>query len=145
MSTSNALQLYIMGCLSDMLTFIGVCVFRIYTPLDVLFRPRRMKPCLRGLRITQAQTSMRIRAVWSAPLLVLYLDLLERNFNFLYSLWSWGDWFVSGNVGNPVARFCRDKTDLIRPLLGSAHYWNIRIIFRDSHLNMLVFMFPLRV
>ena len=40
-----------------------------------------------GLQTTQAQTSLRIRAVWSAPLLfaywkVSYLDLLHAKFQF---------------------------------------------------------------
>ena len=40
-----------------------------------------------GLQTTQAQTSLRIRAVWSAPLLyaywkVSYLDLLQAKFQF---------------------------------------------------------------
>ena len=43
------------------------------------------KPIFRGLRTTQAQTSLRIHAVWSAPLLfafwkVSYLDLLLAEF-----------------------------------------------------------------
>ena len=45
------------------------------------------KPVLGGLRTTQAQTSLRIRAVWSAPLLfairkVLYVNLLHVKFQF---------------------------------------------------------------
>ena len=64
------------------------------------------KPVFSGLRTTQAQTSLRIRAVWSAPLLfafwkVSYVNLLQVNFNFLASLCSWGGWFESRFVGNP--------------------------------------------
>ena len=45
------------------------------------------KPVLNGLRTTQAQTSLRIRAVWSAPLLfafwkLSYVDLLQVKFLF---------------------------------------------------------------
>ena len=45
------------------------------------------KPVFGGLRTTQAQTSLRIRAVWSAPLFfaywkVSYLDLLQAKFQF---------------------------------------------------------------
>ena len=45
------------------------------------------KPVFGGLRTTKAQTSLRIRAVWSAPLLfaywkVSYLDLLQAKFQF---------------------------------------------------------------
>ena len=45
------------------------------------------KPVFGGLRITKAQTSLRVRAVWSAPLLfaywkVSYLYLLQGNFRF---------------------------------------------------------------
>ena len=51
--------------------------------LDLVAR----KPVFRGLQTTQAQTSLRIRAVWSAPLLfaywkVSYLDLLRAKFQF---------------------------------------------------------------
>ena len=46
------------------------------------------KPDFDGLRTTKTQTSLRIRAVWSAPLIFaywkeFYLDLLRRDFNFL--------------------------------------------------------------
>ena len=45
------------------------------------------KPVFEGLRTTRAQTSLRISAVWSAPLLftywkVPYLDLLRAKFQF---------------------------------------------------------------
>ena len=45
------------------------------------------KPVFGGLRTTKAQTSLRIRAVWSAPLFfaywkVSYLDLLRPKFQF---------------------------------------------------------------
>ena len=64
------------------------------------------KPVFRGLQTTMAQTSLHIRAVWSAPLLfaywkVSYLNLLQVKFNFLASLWSWGDWFESRSFWNP--------------------------------------------
>ena len=52
-----------------------------------VYGPRRDKTCFGGLRTTQAQTSLRIRAVWSAPLLfafmkVPYVDLLQMKFQF---------------------------------------------------------------
>ena len=44
------------------------------------------KPVFGGLRTTKAQTSLRICAVWSAPLLFtywkVYLDLLQGKFQF---------------------------------------------------------------
>ena len=45
------------------------------------------KPVFGGFWTTQTQTSLRIRAVWSAPLLfafrkVPYVDLLQMNFQF---------------------------------------------------------------
>ena len=51
--------------------------------LDLVAR----KPVFRGLRTTQAQTSLRIRAVWSAPLLlalwkVSYINLIQVKFQF---------------------------------------------------------------
>ena len=65
-----------------------------------------------GLRTTQAQTRLRIRSVWSAPLLftfwkVSYLDLLQ-----VFSLCSWGDWFETRFVGNPQDRFSHDKAQI---------------------------------
>ena len=52
-----------------------------------LYGPRREKTCLRGLRTTEAQTSLRTHTVWSAPLLfafwkVPYLSLLQAKFQF---------------------------------------------------------------
>ena len=37
-----------------------------------IYGPRWEKTCLRGLRVTKAQNSLHIRAVWSAPLLFPY-------------------------------------------------------------------------
>ena len=37
--------------------------------LVVPYEPRHEKPCFSYMRITKAQISLRIRAVWSAPLL----------------------------------------------------------------------------
>ena len=47
---------------------------RKYDPLNehTKLEPRRGKTGLRGLRTTQTQTSLRIRAVWSAPLLFAF-------------------------------------------------------------------------
>ena len=64
------------------------------------------KPVFGGLRTTKAQTSLRILAEWSAPLLFTYwkesyLNLPPAKFQFLASLCSWGDWFESHFVRNP--------------------------------------------
>ena len=50
-----------------------------------IWAPDARKPVFGGLRTTKAQTSLRIRAVWSAPLLfafwkVPYLSLLQAKF-----------------------------------------------------------------
>ena len=63
-------------------TFVGFFKIKIGTN-----GPRREKPCLRWLSTTKAQTSMRIRAVWSAPLSfaywkVSYLDMHQAKFLF---------------------------------------------------------------
>ena len=55
--------------------------YHYYMSLDV------RKPVFRDLQTTQAQTSLRIRAVWSAPLLfvlwkVSYVNLLQVKFEF---------------------------------------------------------------
>ena len=77
--------------------------------------PEARKPVFRGLRITLAQTSRRIRAVRSEPLLfafwkVSYLGLLQAK--FLDSLCSWGDWFKPWFFKNPEDRFCRVKAQI---------------------------------
>ena len=61
---------------------------------------------------TKAQTSLRIRAVWSAPLLFAFRKVpthinacYKRNFNFLASHCSWAGCFESHFVGNPEDRF----------------------------------------
>ena len=50
------------------------------------YGPRHEKPVFGGLRTTKAQTSLRIRTVWSVPLLFAYwkvsfLDLLQAKFH----------------------------------------------------------------
>ena len=37
----------------------------------------------------------------------------KRNFKFLASLCSWGDWFESHFVWNPEDRFCRDEAQIL--------------------------------
>ena len=54
--------------------------------------------CLRGLRTTKVQNSLRIRPVWSGPLLFTfwkesYLDFLQAKFQFSICLYSWAGWF----------------------------------------------------
>ena len=46
----------------------------------LLYGPRPEKTCLRGWRTTKAQTSLFIRAVWSAPLLFAYWKVSYKNF-----------------------------------------------------------------
>ena len=75
------------------------------------------KPVFGVLRITQAQTSLRICAVWSAPLLfafwkVQYVTCYRWNFNLLANLCSWGDWFETHFVGNPKDRFYPDEAHI---------------------------------
>ena len=55
------------------------------------------KPVFGGLWTTQAQTSLRIHAVWSAPLLfafwkVLYVNLLQVKFQSALKLACWKPW-----------------------------------------------------
>ena len=65
-----------------------------------------------GLLSKQAQTSLHIRADWSAPLLFAFwkvssLNMLQAKFDILAILCSWGDWFESHFDGNPEGRFSR--------------------------------------
>ena len=76
------------------------------------------KPVFGGLRSTQAQTSLRIRAVWSAPLLIAYwkvsyIDLLLAKFQYSSYFGSWAGWFEIRIVGNPEDRFSRDEAQLL--------------------------------
>ena len=69
------------------------------------------KPVFGGLRSTQAQTSLRICAVWSAHLLFAYWKVSYQDL-LLASLYSLGDWFESHFVGNPEDRFCRNEAHI---------------------------------
>ena len=68
--------------------------------------------CHWGLQTTKAQTSLHIRAVWSAPLLftnwiVSYLSLLHARLHYFYLVSvaeKAGFWY---DIGNPEDRFCR--------------------------------------
>ena len=69
---------------------------------------------LESLRTAKAQTSLRIRADWSAHLLCNELNgeyqfktCYKRNFTILASLCSWEDCFESRAAGKPEDRFCR--------------------------------------
>ena len=71
-------------------------------------------PVFEGLQTAKAQTSLRIRADWWAPLLCYALNgeyqfkiSYKRHFTFLAGLCSCGDWFESRVAGNPDDRFCR--------------------------------------
>ena len=82
---------------------------------------------LEGLWTTKAQTSLRIRADWSAPLLFDFWkdNISTHAFNVLASLCSWGYWFESHFHVNPEDRFCREE----------AHVWRRKWIGRHEHLN----------
>ena len=69
--------------------------------------------CHRSLQTTKAQTSLRICAVWSAPLLftnwiVSYLNLLQARLHYFY-LVSVAEkaGFRYDLIGNPEDKFCR--------------------------------------
>ena len=85
-----------------------------YIQCMLIYGPRREKTCLRGLRTTQAQTSLPIRADWSAPLLFAFWKRkFMRNFIFLASLCSWAGWFEYHLVGNPEDMISRDKAHMV--------------------------------
>ena len=99
------------------------------------------KPVFGGLPTTKAQTSLCIRAVWSAPLLfaykkVSYLDVLWAKFQdeFLACLGSWGDWFETRFVRNPEDRFSRSEAHMwwtIKTVLGQTG-WNVPVVLKKS-------------
>ena len=67
--------------------------------------PRHEKTCFCHMRTTKAQISLRIRAVWSAPLFSLpgecyTCSFYIQKFKTLASLWSWAGRFESYLVAN---------------------------------------------
>ena len=85
--------------------------------LDIEMDLDMRNPVYGGLQTTEAQTSLRIGAVWSAPLLFtycksLYLDLLRVKLKFLASLCSRGHQFEYRFVGNPEDSFSRDEAQI---------------------------------
>ena len=65
------------------------------------------KTCLLGLRTTKAQSSLRICTAFVIHVLesIIIQTCYMRNFNFLASLCTWGDWFESRFVGAPKTGF----------------------------------------
>ena len=85
--------------------------------IDLINGLLRQKTYLWGFRITKVQTSLHIRAVWSAPLSIAYwevpyLDLPLVTLQFLASLCSWAYWFESHFAGNPEDKFSRDDPQI---------------------------------
>ena len=81
--------------------------------------PRLEKTCLSYMRTTKAQISLRIRAVWSAPLLFaakISLGFYIRNFKTLASFCGCAGRFESYLVENTEDRVSRDE-DLMLVLL----------------------------
>ena len=96
---------------------------KLYVGLDA------RKTAFGGLRTTKAQTSLRIHAAWSVPLLFAYgkcyiLTCYERNFDFEASLCSSADRFESYFGGNPEDRFSHSEAHIYfgKPVLTS---WKI--------------------
>ena len=74
---------------------IFICIFPVNS--HSINGPRARKPVSGGSQTKQVLTSLRIRAVWSAPLLfayckVSYLDLLRAKFDWLASLCYCAGW-----------------------------------------------------
>ena len=79
------------------------------------------KICLRCLQTTKAQTDQHIcYSFWK----VLYLNLLQANFQFLTNLCSCGDWFESHFDGNPEDKFCPVEAYIINGVI--YHIWQIK-------------------
>ena len=83
--------LYIQVLLKPVRTLNQMLCYKIKWKLEIcsshIYGPRCEKTCLWGLRTTKVQTSLRIGADWSAPLLfafwkVSYLNLLKAKFQF---------------------------------------------------------------
>ena len=81
-------------------------LYKIRHCLDANERFSRGDAHLCGKGTTMAQTSLRTRAVWSAPLLFVYwsaqyLNLHLAFFNILASLCSWAGWFLAWRSRKP--------------------------------------------
>ena len=93
------------------------CIWQ--TMLLITWASTQKKPVFRSLQTSQAQTSLHIRPVWSAPLWFFYgkyhmLTCYRWKFNFLASLCScWGDWFETCYVKNPEGRFSHKKIHIM--------------------------------
>ena len=90
------------------------------------------------MRTSKVQISLRICAVWSAPLLFAACSSFYiRNFMPLGSLCSWAGRFESYLVGNPEDRFSRDKDSVCLRFLFRHIMSTQMTIATPPHLNML--------
>ena len=89
-----------------------------------------------GWRGGGGETTKRICAVWTAPLLITfskeaYLNLW--NFNFLASLWSWADWFECRFVRTPEDKFSCDEAHMFwvlkRTILSSRWFFSVSTMY----------------
>ena len=89
-------------------------IWRQFFPVHNVIEPHHEKTCLCNMRKIKAQISLRIPAVWSAPLLFASWIVLFLRWNFmsLASLCGWADWFESYPVENPEDSFSDDEAQL---------------------------------
>ena len=95
-------------------------LFNFYLSFDKnycrLYEPRHEKTCFCPMQTTKVQISLRIHAVWSAPLLFAPYNTCAsyiRNFKPLASLSGCAGWFLSCLVANPDDRFSHDEDRII--------------------------------
>ena len=101
-------------------------VMLIYINMGLVVR----KSVFGGSRTIKAQTSLRICAVWSAPLFftcwISHIKTCYKgNFTILASLCSWASWFGYNLVGNPEDRFCHGEAHIVL-LFHSQHGQNTK-------------------
>ena len=101
-----------------------VCAFVIHIQQSQVFSHMIWASMWENLSSVVCEQQRRRHAVWSAPLFSLIGKChiktgFRRNFTFLTSLCSWGDWFESRFVGNPKVGFCRVAAHLIQRAISS--------------------------
>ena len=109
----------------------------------ITYEPRHEKTCFCHMRTTKAQISLRIRAVWSAPLLLAariieYLIFLNAKFKTLASFCGCAGRFESSLVTNPEDRFSRDKAHIVHDTLRLIFKLNLKQAKKSLWISILL-------
>ena len=94
-------------------SFLGAQVILLVLLCSGLYKPHHEKTCLCHMRTTKVHISLRIRTVWSAPLLYNISSFCIRNFKPLASFCGCPGRFESYLVENPKDRFSCDEAHIL--------------------------------